>query len=98
MSVFVIRNQHKHYLGRHGEWLDGSHPPALFRTQHRDAAVNELIDHTIRDIELRGEIIACEADAQGYPIVDVLNPIAPPPEQGDAESAQVEQAPGTSTA
>jgi hypothetical protein len=75
MSVFVIRNQHKHYLGKHGEWLDGSHPTALFRTTHRDVAVNELIDHNIRDVELRGEILDCEADASGHPLVEVLNPI-----------------------
>lgn len=74
-NVFVIRNQFGHYLGRHGEWLDGSHVPGLYRTEHRDAAVNELVEVNLRDFDLRGEIIACEAEDGGYPVVEVLNPI-----------------------
>jgi hypothetical protein len=85
MSVFVIRNQHNHYLGKHHEWLDGSHPSALFRTVHRDMAVNELIDHNIRDVSLRGEILACETDESGYPIVEVLNPIPLPETPSEVE-------------
>jgi hypothetical protein len=78
-TLLVIRNQNNHYLGRHGEWLDGSHAPALFRTEHRDVALNELFETNIRDFALRGEILACEADRHGYPVVEVLNPIAAPP-------------------
>ena len=74
-TIFVIRNQNGHYLGRHGEWLDGSHVPGLFRTEHRDAAVNELVEVNLRDFDLRGEIIACEAASGDYPVVEVLNPI-----------------------
>jgi len=78
--LFVIRNQNQHYLGRHHDWLDGSHRPALFRTEHRDVAVNELFEVNVKDFALRGEIIACEADDKGYPVVEVLNPSpdAPP--------------------
>ncbi len=74
-TIFVIRNQNGHYLGRHGEWLDGSHVPGLFRTEHRDAAVNELVEVNLRDFDLRGEIIVCEAASGDYPVVEVLNPI-----------------------
>jgi hypothetical protein len=74
-TIYVIRNQNQHFLGRHGEWLDGSHVPALFRTDHRDVAVNELVEVNLRDFDLRGEILACESDDDGYPIVEVLNPI-----------------------
>jgi hypothetical protein len=74
-TVFVIRNQNGHYLGRNGEWLDGSHVPGLFRTEHRDVAMNELVEVNLRDFDLRGEIIGCEAEAGEYPVVEVLNPI-----------------------
>lgn len=74
-TIYVIRNQYNHFLGRHGEWLDGSHVPALFRTDHRDVAVNELVEVNLRDFDLRGEILACESDDDGYPVVEVLNPI-----------------------
>ena len=74
-TLYVIRNQNQHYLGRRGEWLDGSHVPALFRTEHRDVAVNELVEVNLRDFDLRGEIIGVEAEGGDYPVVDVLNPI-----------------------
>ena len=79
-KLLVIRNQNNHYLGRHGEWLDGSHVSALFRTEHRDAALNELFETNIRDCDLRGEILECEVDKHGYPVVEVLNPIAAVPD------------------
>ena len=75
-TIYVIRNQNQHYLGRNGEWVDGSHRPALFRTPHRDVALNELVEVNLRDLTLRGELLACEADDAGYPGVEVLNPIA----------------------
>ena len=78
-TIHVIRNQYNHYLDRHGEWVDGSHVPALFRTEHRDVAMNELVEVNLRDFNLRGEILECEADKSGYPVVEVLNPIPPAP-------------------
>ena len=86
-QLFVIRNQNQHYLGRHHDWLDGSHRPALFRTEHRDVAVNELFEVNVKDFALRGEIIACEADDKGYPAVEVLNPIPDAPPVMDELSA-----------
>ncbi len=74
-QLFVIRNQHQHYLGRHHEWIDGSRPAALFRTPHRDVAVNELFEVNVKDVALRAEILACEVDERGLPVVEVLNPI-----------------------
>lgn len=86
-QLFVIRNQHQHYLGRHHEWVDGSHPPALFRTPHRDMAVNELFEVNVKDFALRGEIIACETDERGLPVVEVLNPVADGAPDADTDTA-----------
>jgi hypothetical protein len=74
-QLFLIRNQNLHYLGKNGEWLDGSHASALFRCEHRDVAVNQLIEINIKDFDLRGEIILCDSDDRGHPVVEVLNPI-----------------------
>ena len=84
-KLLVIRNQNNHYLGKHGTWVDGSHAPALFRTEHKDMAVNELIETNIRDFDLRGEIIVCDADKHGYPLVEVLNPIPMPDPEPEPE-------------
>ena len=86
-TVFLIRNQHGHYLGRNGEWLDGSHVPALFRTEHRDVAVNELVEVNLRDFDLRGEIIAVEAETGDYPVVEVLNPIVATAQEAETMEA-----------
>ncbi len=92
-TIFVIRNQNSHYLGRHGEWLDGSHVPGLFRTEHRDAAVNELVEVNLRDFGLRGEIIVCEAASGDYPVVEVLNPIVTVQSTEPEESCPTEDTP-----
>ena len=92
-SLFVIRNQNQHYLGKHGEWLDGSHPAALFRTPHRDVALNQLFETNIRDFDLRGEILSCPADAHGYPEVEVLNPIDEPVAVAEAATDSLAEAP-----
>lgn len=88
-KLFVIRNQEQHYLSRDNCWVDGSEPQRLFRSPHQDAALNELFEATLHDPALRGEVLACGADAQGLPEVEVLNPIiapAPALAPDDAES------------
>ena len=97
-TIYVIRNQYGHYLGRHGEWLDGSHVPGLYRTEHRDVAVNELVEVNMRDFDLRGEIIACEAHDGGYPVVEVLNPIVAEESPAQAEAGDAPEAPAPDTA
>ena len=94
-TVFVIRNQNGHYLGRHSEWLDGSHVPGLFRTEHRDVAVNELVEVNLRDFDLRGEIVGCEVAENGYPVVEVTNPIVDPPAEATPIAAAAADAGAT---
>ena len=91
-QLFVIRNQHQHYLGRNHDWVDGSHPPALFRTPHRDMAVNELFEVNVKDFALRGEIIVCETNERGLPVVEVLNPIVESVQDADAGITNAEAA------
>ena len=99
-QLFVIRNQNQHYLGRHHEWVDGSHRPALFRTPYRDVAVNELFEVNVKDFALRGEIIACDTDDKGYPVVEVLNPIpdAPPATDDFPAAEETSATPATTPA
>lgn len=97
-TLFVIRNQNNHYLGKQGQWVDGSHRPALFRSEHRDVALNELFEVNIRDFDLRGELISVEMDDKRLPVVEVLNPIevvepvdeAPEEDVGAAQSEDAE--------
>ena len=72
---FVIRNQNQHYLSKDKTWVDGTLPASLFRSTHRDIAVNELFEANVRDFSIRAELIHCATAGDGYPAVEVLNPI-----------------------
>ncbi|HET8710830.1 MAG TPA: hypothetical protein VFM32_05625 [Spongiibacteraceae bacterium] len=70
-SVFVIKNQYNHYLNKQLEWVDGSDTHALYRTPHKDEAINTVFEVSSRDIYLRAEALACECDEKGSPLVAV---------------------------
>lgn len=94
--VFVVRNQHDQYLNKQNEWVDGRERQALFRTPYKDAAINQLFEATMKDIGMRGEVVACGTDAKGDPLT---NTAAAPAEEmaelavGDTENVEVIGAP-----
>ena len=75
-SVFVVKNQLGQYLSKQQEWVGGADSQALFRTAHRDEAINTVFEVSSRDIYLRAEALACDVDAKGNPIVDAAQPAA----------------------
>lgn len=92
-KVFVIRNQHGHYLGKQQNWLDGSDRRLLYRTLRRDEAVNLVFEHSSKDIALRAESLLCEVDKNGQPQVEAGPeiPLAAAADSG-ADSVQTAQA------
>jgi hypothetical protein len=66
-TVFVVKNQHNLYLSKQQEWVDGADNQSLYRTRHRDEAINSVFEVSSRDIYLRAEAVACELDAKGNP-------------------------------
>jgi hypothetical protein len=68
--VFVIRNQLGQYWTRAQEWVDGREPQRLLKHRHRDEALNQLVELSARDIELRGEVLGTETDARGEPVIE----------------------------
>lgn len=75
-SVFVIKNQNGLYLNKQQEWVNGSDCHALYRTAHKDEAINTVFEVSSRDIYLRAEAFSCECDEKGNPFVAIA---APPP-------------------
>ncbi len=51
--VYLLKNQHNHYLDRAGEWVHPDSGKTLFRTIHKDEAINQKVEHTVKDPELR---------------------------------------------
>lgn len=87
-TVFVIKNQLGLYLTKQQEWANGADNQSLFRTQHRDEAINTVFEVSSRDIYLRAEALDCELDAKGHPIVEIA--AAPAAASIDAESTGAE--------
>lgn len=71
-QCFVIRNHQNFYLDKHKEWVDGRENQLLFRTQHRDEAINMVVELSSKDISLRAQYIECELNNKKHPIVEVF--------------------------
>jgi len=67
MKIFIIKNHDGSLLGKDLGWVDGANASLLFTAQHRDIALNQLIELNAKNIHLRAEIIECEADKKGRP-------------------------------
>lgn len=70
-SVFVVKNQLGLFLNKQQEWVDGSDHHTLYRTAHKDEAINTVFEVSSRDIYLRAEALTCETDEKGNPLVTV---------------------------
>lgn len=89
-QVFVVQNREGLFLSRQGEWLDGSQASALYRTPHRDLAVNELFELTSKFSKLRAKVVEVQTSERGLPLVGALAPpdfpeVKLPPELASGE-------------
>lgn len=69
-TVFVIQNQFGHYLSKQSEWVDGRDKRTLYRTVHRDEAVNTVFELSSKDVTLRAAPLECEVDDNSHPKVE----------------------------
>ena len=84
MKIYVIKNHDESFLGRDLDWLDGSDASQIFNTEHRDIALNQLIELNAKDINLRAQIVECEADKKGRPIMLLESAAATPASNSDS--------------
>ncbi|GAB3105598.1 hypothetical protein [Pseudomaricurvus hydrocarbonicus] len=68
-SVFLLQNQHKRLLNKQGEWVDGREANTLYRSVHRDEALNQMIEVNSRDYTLRIKVLECELNDRGVPLL-----------------------------
>jgi len=69
MTVFILQNQHQQYLEKSLEWDNGADANQLFKTPHKDVALNQLMELNSKDIELRATVISCELNSAGNPVL-----------------------------
>lgn len=77
-AVFVVRDQQGLYWIKSGDWIDGREPQRVMKFAHRDEAVNQLVELSAKNTDLRGEVLSCEVNARGEPELepsDVRTPL-----------------------
>jgi hypothetical protein len=64
-QAFILKNQFDLFLDKHGAWIDQAEASQLYRTMHKDEAINSMVEHSVKNPELRIKVVACVLDAKG---------------------------------
>lgn len=75
--IYLLQNQDKLFLTKQNEWSDGRDLGSLFKTRHRDEALNHLVEVNAKDFRQRIHILECPPKSNGFP--DIAAEDLPPP-------------------
>ncbi|MEE4661895.1 MAG: heat-shock protein HtpX [Halieaceae bacterium] len=70
-EAYVVCNQLNQFWGKKKRWADGSKPRDIVTFKHEDEALNQLVELSARDVELRGRVEPVTLDDKGVPGVAV---------------------------
>jgi len=68
-QLYVVTDQRGLFVNKQKEWVDGSEVKTLFRTLHKDEAINLVFELSSKDINLRAEVLLVEQDNNKQPTV-----------------------------
>jgi hypothetical protein len=68
-QTFILQNHHKLFFGKNKEWVDGYDANAVYKTLHKDEAVNQMFEITSKDYQQRVKVISCELNEKALPII-----------------------------
>ncbi len=51
--VFIIKNQNNEYLDKSGEWVSTDAKKTFYNTAFKDEAINQKVEYTVKQPELR---------------------------------------------
>ena len=71
MKIFVLQRHDTAVLSKDLEWTCDVTCNDIFYSPHRDIVLNQLIELNAKQIDLRVNIIECEADANGRPVMQL---------------------------
>ena len=69
-ELFILQNQDKLFLGKQNIWLDGRDLNALFKTAHKDEAINQMFEASSKDYKQRIKVVTCAVNDKGLPAID----------------------------
>lgn len=87
-ELFILQNQDQLFLGKQKDWLDGRDLGSLFKTAHKDEAINQMFEVGSKDYTQRVKVLSCTANEKGLPIID---PELLPPTHARTKSLFVEE-------
>lgn len=83
MAVFILQRDNDCILTRGLEWSWDTIPQTAFTTPHRDVALNQLLELTLKDTQLRAHIVSCPLNERGLPTLPVVTRPQLPLIEGD---------------
>jgi len=66
MSRYVVKTDTGWYLSKKDVWVSGRESHEVYVAQHRDQALNQMIEKTLKDPSVRCEVVACNANDKGH--------------------------------
>ncbi|WP_111641569.1 hypothetical protein [Marinimicrobium alkaliphilum] len=69
-SVYILQNQDQQFLSKQREWLDGRDAGLLYKTPHKDEAINLMVEVSAKDYTQRIRLLACRTNDKGLPIIE----------------------------
>lgn len=68
-KVFILQNQNKEFLSKRNEWVDGRDANALYKTPHKDEAINQKVEASAKDYTQRVCILDCQLNDKKLPVI-----------------------------
>lgn len=63
--VYLLKNQHGHYLDKAGEWVSPENSRSLYRSVHKDEALNRKVEFSVKNFDLRISLFEAEINDKG---------------------------------
>jgi len=67
--VFVLQNQLQHFLSKQKQWVSGRDARVIYRTPHKDEAINQMFEVSSKDYTQRLKVLACELNEKRLPVI-----------------------------
>ena len=69
MTLYIVRDAIGNLLTKDLSWTMEYASTDLFKTPHKDVALNQLLELNASNIGLRAQIITCEVDKRNRPVI-----------------------------
>ena len=69
-QVFILQNQHDQFLTKQKDWISSGDSKTLFRSELKDELINEKVELTVKNPDLRLRVVAADMQTNGRMFID----------------------------